>query len=132
MGQMVWSLWANYISLTSAAILFAMGIEGAAYPMITFEFLRPSLNVLVQPAPILQILLAVAGLLIASIEWPLGSMNVVFGNYAFRSFMYAIIGVLGLLVSHTVNGGIYLIIASACFAKAAMNGEQDMKPARRG
>ncbi|KAG5458020.1 MAG: hypothetical protein BJ554DRAFT_1842, partial [Olpidium bornovanus] len=127
-GEMVWSLWANYVSLAAGFVLFALGMESAAFPLGTFESIRPTLDVLFKPAPIIQITLVI---FIMAIEWPLagvrGTLGPIATDYRVRVVVYTIVGTAAVFVNQTVNPGIYLLIAAGAYVKAVMNGERDMK-----
>jgi len=133
MGQMVWSLWANYVSLSAGFALFALGLESVAYPLGTFEAIRPALDVLFMPVPIIQLFLVFASLLVMAVEWPLPGVREALGkvatDYSVRVAFYTVVGVIAILSNQTVNPGLYLLIAAGAYVQAVRNGEKDMKPA---
>lgn len=125
MGKLIKNHWARLIALAAAAYQIAAALEGFFWPKIFWDFATKTLDVLVKPAPVLQLVNLFIGIAVVAWEWPLPLLA---GTSFHRSiearlvvFPLAILSCL--LMYQSTDPGIYYIVAMVVYFWAYANGE---------
>ncbi|KAL6858523.1 hypothetical protein J3F83DRAFT_717665 [Trichoderma novae-zelandiae] len=125
MGKLIKNHWARLIMLTAAAYQIGAAIEGYFWPKIFWDFLTKSLDAAVKPAPILQTINLVFGLLMLALEWPLPLLagTSIHRSIEFRLAMLPLTALACLLMYQSTNPGIYYLIGMGAYFWAYSEGE---------
>ncbi|KAF8945192.1 hypothetical protein BGZ47_003109 [Haplosporangium gracile] len=120
MGGIVWNEWARLMCLTAAFIIFVGGVMGVFQPFPAFSVLGNLKGLYALPVPLLPVILTVLGILVWVMEYPL-IMSDYFNSspsYIPKVAFYIPVAVLSMLEAHTINGGVYLAIATVAYMMA--------------
>lgn len=125
MGKLIKNHWARLIMLTAATYQIGAAIEGYFWPKIFWDFLTKSLDAAVKPAPILQTINLVFGLLMLALEWPLPLIagTSIHRSIEFRLAMLPLTALACLLMYQSTNPGIYYLIGMGAYFWAYSEGE---------
>jgi len=126
MGKLIKNHWGRLIAITAGLYQIAAALEGFFWPKIFFDFLTDSLDGAVKPAPVLQILNLVFGIMTVAWEWPLKYLA---GSGYHRSIparivLYPLGALPAALMYQSTNPAIYLLIATVVYIWAYSEGEQ--------
>ncbi|ORZ34708.1 hypothetical protein BCR44DRAFT_46965 [Catenaria anguillulae PL171] len=115
MGQLIWSLWGNYMALTSAAAIMDGGLWSILYNYPTVDQLRglPIYNGVSWPGMLSMIFALVTVAFERSLRPPVG----------LRAVFYLIVSLIGFLQFSTVVGAQCYFCTSIVFMTAAFKGE---------
>jgi hypothetical protein len=130
MGKLIKNHWARLVVLIAAGIQVGGSIEGFFWPKITWDFATSSLNVLVKPAPVLQIINLILGIVVLAWEWPLGFLA---GKMFHRSIharlvMFTICAFTSLFMYQSHSSTIYYFLGTYGYA-LALAGHEVSAPA---
>ncbi|KAF8957364.1 hypothetical protein BGZ46_002206 [Entomortierella lignicola] len=100
--------------------MFVGGIVGACQPLPAFDAMKKLPILYEPPVPILPAIVAVLGLVVAIMEYPLIAQDYLNSpnSYLPKVVLYILFSVLALLEAQTVNGGVYLAIATVGYLMA--------------
>ncbi|KAF9359186.1 hypothetical protein BGX26_012961 [Mortierella sp. AD094] len=120
MGGIVWNEWAHLMVLSASFIIVVGGILGCFEPLPAFDAMRKLPGLYADPVPVLPAILILLGLIVAAIEYPIFAKDYLNSS---RSYMpkvafYIPVSVLSLLEAQSVNGGVYLAIATVGYLMA--------------
>ncbi|KAF9174673.1 hypothetical protein BGX21_000414 [Mortierella sp. AD011] len=120
MGGIVWNEWSRLMSLSASFIIFVGGIVGCFEPLPGFDAMRKLPVLYYGAVPILPIILFCLGLIVAAIEYPLFATDYLNSPRAYmpKVAFFIPVSVLSLLESQTVNGAVYLAIATIGYMMA--------------
>jgi len=126
MGKLVKNHLARLIVMTAAAYQIAAGVHGCFWPKIFFDIWTKSLNPLVTPFPILQILNIVCGLFIMAWEYPLPFL--IPGTAFHRSIVARLVTLpiaifIAILLYQATNPAIYYAVGMGIYWWAFSEGE---------
>ncbi|EYE97095.1 uncharacterized protein EURHEDRAFT_451431 [Aspergillus ruber CBS 135680] len=125
MGRLIKNHWARLIILTAAAFQIGSAIEGFIWPKILWDFVTKNLNGAVKPAPILQILNLLMGLVGLAWEWPL---KCVAGTFPHRSIetrlvVYPLSAMFAALLYQGTHPALYYLVGMGVYFWAYTEGE---------
>lgn len=143
MGRLIKNHWARLIILTAAArmshiqhtlnhphtnpyaVQIGSAIEGFIWPKILWDFMTRNLNGAVNPAPILQILNLLMGLVGLAWEWPL---KFVAGTFPHRSIearlvVYPLSAIFAALLYQGTQPALYYVVGMGIYFWAYTEGE---------
>ncbi|KAL7275587.1 hypothetical protein RUND412_001465 [Rhizina undulata] len=126
MGKLIKNHLARLIILTAACYQVLAGIEGIFWPKIFFDMWTKSLDGAVKPAPILQVLNIIMGIVGLAWEWPCPYLipNTPFHrSIAARLAIYPISVFLAILMYQGTNAGIYYLVGIAVYFWGYSEGE---------
>ncbi|KAF9425015.1 hypothetical protein BGZ76_003449 [Entomortierella beljakovae] len=120
MGAIVWHEWARLMSLSSAFIIVVGGILGAFQPLPAFDAMRKLPGLYAKPVPVLPLILIILGLMVTAVEYPMFKKDFFNSPSAFmpKVAFFIPVFVVCLLEAQTVNGGVYLAIATLGYLMA--------------
>ena len=144
MGKLIKNHWARLIVLTAAAcespILgflisiqslissldqIAASLQGFFWPKVFWDFLTKNLDGAVKPAPILQIINLLLGILGLAWEWPLSYLagTAMHRSMEARLAVYPLASLAALLLYQGTNAGIYYLVGIGVYFWAFSEGE---------
>ena len=120
MGKLIHNHWARLVVLIAAAVQVGGAIEGFFWPKATWDFFTSSLNILVKPVPILQIVNLVLGLIVLAWEWPLGFLadNMVHRSIPARLVVILLCIVTSMSLYQSHNSAIYYMLGVIGYSSA--------------
>jgi hypothetical protein len=125
MGRLIKNHWARLIILSASAYQVAAGIEGFFWPKILWDFLTKGLDIMVKPAPVLQIINVVVGLFLFLLEWPmpLFAGSKIHRALEFRLAFIPLAALASALLYQATNAAIYHVIGLIVYFWAFSEGE---------
>ncbi|KAM6538791.1 hypothetical protein FALCPG4_000650 [Fusarium falciforme] len=143
MGRLIKNHWARLIILSAAVCKLtllrhprnltnicnpdqvAAAIEAFIWPKIFWDFLTRSLDGAVRPIPVLQILNLLFGLVMISLEWPLGFVagSALHRSLEFRLALLPLTALCAALIYQGTNAAIYYLIGMVVYFWAYSEGE---------
>ncbi|KAH8675983.1 hypothetical protein BX600DRAFT_432520 [Xylariales sp. PMI_506] len=125
MGRLIKNHWARLIALTAAAYQVVAAVEGFFWPKIFWDIFTKTLDPAVKPAPILQVINLVMGIVMLAWEWPLGFLA---GSSMHRSLearlaVIPLFALAALLLYQGTNAGLYYLIAMVVYFWGYSEGE---------
>jgi hypothetical protein len=125
MGRLIKNHWARLIILAAATYQVAAAVECFFWPKIFWDFLTKTLDPAVKPAPVLQIINLVFGLILIAWEWPLGFLA---GSSLHRSLearlaFLPLAALAAALIYQGTNAAIYELIGLSIYFWAYSEGE---------
>ncbi|KAL2216095.1 hypothetical protein M432DRAFT_641790 [Thermoascus aurantiacus ATCC 26904] len=126
MGRLIKNHWARLVVLTAAAYQVAAGIHGFFWPKVFWDFLTHNLDGAVKPAPVLQILNVLFGLLGLAWEWPLKPIAGTFPHRSIeiRLMVYPVSALVAALLYQGTNAALYYIVGMMAYFWAYSEGER--------
>lgn len=100
-------------------------IVGFFNPKVFFDFLTHKMNIAVSPAPVLQVLNLLLGLLVLAWEWPLRCVQGSTIHYSIiaRFFVFPMVALLAIFLYQATNAAIYYMIGVAVYIWAYLENE---------
>ncbi|KAK5663384.1 hypothetical protein OQA88_3812 [Cercophora sp. LCS_1] len=125
MGRLIKNHWARLIILASAAYQIAAAVECFFWPKIFWDFLTKTLDAAVRPAPILQTVNLVFGLILLAWEWPLGFLagTSIHRSLEARLAFLPLTALAAALIYQGTNAAIYQLIGLGVYFWAYSEGE---------
>ncbi|CAF9913114.1 MAG: hypothetical protein HETSPECPRED_001330 [Heterodermia speciosa] len=125
MGKLIKNHWARLIILTAAVYQIAAAIEGFFWPKVFWDFLTKNLDGAVKPAPILQIINLLFGILCLAWEWPLPLLagKMMHRSIEARLVVYPLASLAAFLLYQATNPGIYYLVGIGVYFWAFSEGE---------
>ncbi|KAK1250577.1 hypothetical protein MKX08_010580 [Trichoderma sp. CBMAI-0020] len=125
MGKLIKNHWARLIMLTAAAYQIGAAIEGFIWPKIFWDFLTRSLDVMVKPFPVLQIINLIFGIAMIALEWPLPLLagTSIHRSIEFRLAILPLSALACLLMYQSTNPGLYYLVGMGAYFWAFSEGE---------
>lgn len=125
MGKLIKNHWARLIILTAAAYQIAAAVEGFFWPKVFWDFATKNFDGAVKPAPVLQVLNLLLGILGLLWEWPL---KILAGSLFHRSIearlvVYPLSSLIAVLLYQATNPAIYYLVGVAVYFWAYSEGE---------
>jgi len=125
MGRLIKNHWARLIILAAGTYQIAAALECFFWPKIFWDFLTKTLDPAVKPAPVLQIINLVFGLILVAWEWPLGFLA---GSSLHRSLearlaFLPLTALAAALIYQGTNAAIYQLIGLGIYFWAYSEGE---------
>lgn len=120
MGKLIKNHWARLIVLSSGAYQVAAGIQGFFWPKILWDFSSHTLDVLVKPVPILQILNIIFGLCLIAWEYPAPFLagSSIHRSIEARLAFLPLAALVAALMYESTNAAIYHVIAMGVYILA--------------
>ncbi|KAH7035368.1 uncharacterized protein B0I36DRAFT_360751 [Microdochium trichocladiopsis] len=125
MGRLIKNHWARLIVLTAASYQVCAAVEGFFWPKIFFDFLTKSLNPVVMPLPILQVINLVMGLAMMAWEFPLKPIagSSIHRSLEARLAVLPLAALASILMYQSTNSAIYYVTAMVVYFWAYSEGE---------
>ncbi|CAK7243074.1 MAG: hypothetical protein STHCBS139747_004582 [Sporothrix thermara] len=125
MGRLIKNHWARLIILSAAAYQVAAAIEGFFWPKIFWDFMTRSLNSIVEPFPVLQIINLLFGLFMFAWEWPLNFLADTSFHRSLESRLAVIplAALAAILQYQGTNAALYYLIGMGVYFWAYSEGE---------
>lgn len=103
----------------------AAGVHGFFWPKVFWDFLTHNLDGAVKPAPVLQILNVLFGLLGLAWEWPLKPIAGTFPHRSIeiRLMVYPVSALVAALLYQGTNAALYYIVGMMAYFWAYSEGE---------
>ncbi|KAK1752404.1 hypothetical protein QBC47DRAFT_404739 [Echria macrotheca] len=125
MGRLIKNHWARLIILAAATYQVAAAVSGFFWPKIFWDFLTKTLDVAVRPAPILQTINLIFGLILLAWEWPLGFIagTSIHRSLEARLAFLPLTALAAALIYQGTNAAIYQVIGLGVYFWAYSEGE---------
>jgi hypothetical protein len=125
MGRLIKNHWARLIILAAATYQVAAAVQGFFWPKIFWDFLTKTLDSAVKPAPILQSINLVFGLVLLAWEWPLGFIagTSIHRSLEARLAFLPLTALAAALIYQGTNAAIYQLIGLGVYFWAYSEGE---------
>jgi hypothetical protein len=125
MGRLIKNHWARLIVLAAATYQVAAALEAFFWPKIFWDFLTKTLDSAVKPAPILQSINLVFGLILLAWEWPLGFIagTSIHRSLEARLAFLPLTALAAALIYQGTNAAIYQLIGLGVYFWAYSEGE---------
>ncbi|PFH53857.1 hypothetical protein AMATHDRAFT_1079 [Amanita thiersii Skay4041] len=140
MGNLIWHVYARFVSITASVYAFWAGFWGLFYRKFFWDFvggivrdpggIQPSPNaVLVKvivKAPVIQILAMLLGLFLLALEFPLPQLKPlgIYRSLPLRVVLLFFQSFLTILFYQGTNASIWSLIALLCYSRAIAQGEK--------
>ncbi|KAK3341709.1 hypothetical protein B0T25DRAFT_350701 [Lasiosphaeria hispida] len=125
MGRLIKNHWARLIILSSAVYQVAAAVSCFFWPKIFWDFLTKTLDPAVKPAPILQVINLLFGLILLAWEWPLGFIagSGIHRSLEARLAFIPLTALAAALIYQGTNAAIYQLIGLGVYFWAYSEGE---------
>ncbi|KAK0731660.1 PRO41 protein [Lasiosphaeris hirsuta] len=125
MGRLIKNHWARLIILASAVYQVAAAVSCFFWPKIFWDFLTKTLDPAIKPAPILQVINLLFGLVLLAWEWPLGFIagSSIHRSLEARLAFIPLTALAAALIYQGTNAAIYQLIGLGVYFWAYSEGE---------
>ncbi|CCU76304.1 unnamed protein product [Blumeria hordei] len=125
MGRLIKNHLARLVVMSAGVYQIVAAISGLFWPKIFFDFFSRSLDPLVKPLPILQILNLLIGFTMLAWEWPLGMIagSALHRSIVARMVFLPVAVLASVLLYQATNSAIYYMVGLIFYAWAHNEGE---------